>query len=160
MQDNTTADDDMMPYFINALKRLHWAETHIATLLEKLRDEAFGNSLKNAIEVHEAHTAEHIRRLEQVMKELGQPLTEKVCEALKGLVKDAHMTLGDTVRKTRTRDISIRGSLLRVEHYEMATYAILIQLAQAMGLPHVEQLLQQTLIEEKEMEDQLQRNHP
>lgn len=159
MQHNTTSEeDDLISYFVNAIKRMYWAEKQIAELLEYLRGEAFDNTLKNAIEIHEAQTRDHIRRLEQVLEELGQSDGDRICEALQGLVKDARLTLGDTVRKTRTRDTSIRASLLKVEHNEMATYAVLIQVAQELGMTRIEQILQQTLVEEKEMEEQLQ--HP
>ncbi|WP_276482572.1 ferritin-like domain-containing protein [Paraflavitalea pollutisoli] len=151
-----TEDNNLMPYFVHAIKRLHWAEKQTAMLLDKMRGEAFANSLKKAIEVHQAQTADHILRLEQVLQILGETVTERICEAMQGLVKDTSMILGDTVRKTRSRDLGIRAALMKVEHYEMATYVILVQLAQAMGLPDAEQLLQQTLIEEKEMEEKLQ----
>jgi ferritin-like metal-binding protein YciE len=148
-------EEDVSLYFSNTLRRMYWAEKNIVLLLDKLRTEAFASELKNTIEMHLTQTQHHIQRIEQIFNELGLQPEDHVCEALKGLLNDAGVTLHDTKRKTRTRDIGITASLLKVTHYEMATYSILIQVAHLMGWSKIAELLEQILREEKDTDEKL-----
>ena len=52
------------------------------------------------------------------------------------LLKAGHALVNftDTVRKTRTRDVGISACLMKITHYELAAYAILIQVAQGIKI--------------------------
>lgn len=150
-------DDELVLFFSNALKKMYWAEQQIAGLLDEMHVAVFSNTLKNVIEMHQSQTRRHVARLEQVFAALGVTAEEKFCEALKGLLNDAQISFAETMRKTRTRDMGIIASLLKVEHYELATYIILTHVSQAAGLSGITNLLQVSLAEKKEMEAQLNR---
>ena len=56
-----------------------------------------------------------------------------------------------------TRDVGLILAAQKVEHYEIATYGGLAQLATTLGLEDVADLLRQTLEEEKETDRSLQK---
>ncbi|WP_162915347.1 YciE/YciF ferroxidase family protein [Paraflavitalea soli] len=150
-------EDDLMLFFNNALKKMYWAEKNIERLLDQMHVEAFSINLKNTIEIHQLQTRRHIQRLEQVFKERELKPEGRFCEALKGLLNDAMVGFSDTVRKTRIRDVAISTCLLKITHYEMATYTMLIHMAQAIGWHAIVDLLHQNLAEEKEIVTELDR---
>jgi ferritin-like metal-binding protein YciE len=54
-----------------------------------------------------------------------------------------------------TRDVALIISAQKVEHYEIATYGSLVQLANTMNLPEIAEILEQTLQEEKDTDELL-----
>jgi ferritin-like metal-binding protein YciE len=69
---------------------------------------------------------------------------------MEGLVMEAQQAIEDTDKGTATRDAALIISAQKVEHYEIASYGSLVQLAKTIGLNDSIDLLQQTLDEEKE----------
>jgi ferritin-like metal-binding protein YciE len=53
------------------------------------------------------------------------------------------------------KDAAIIGCAQKIEHYEIAAYGTARTFAEQLGLTDVAQLLQQTLIEEHDTDDQL-----
>ena len=69
---------------------------------------------------------------------------------MEGLVKESQSAIEDTDKGTATRDAALIISAQKAEHYEIASYGSLVQLAKTMGMDDVAELLQQTLDEEKQ----------
>jgi ferritin-like metal-binding protein YciE len=78
----------------------------------------------------------------------------KKCDAMEGLAKEGEGIIESTDAGTATRDVGIILASQKVEHYEIATYGGLVQLATTLGLEDVAEILSQTLNEEK-LADQL-----
>ncbi len=74
---------------------------------------------------------------------------------MEGLVKEAQGVIEETDEGSATRDVALIIAGQKVEHYEIATYGSLVQLARTMGNEEMAQLLQQTLDEEKEADETL-----
>jgi len=141
--------------FEDALKDIYWAEKHLTKALPKMQKAATTEELKNAIEEHTTQTEEHVERLEQVFELMGKKAQAKKCEAMEGLTKEADGVVEDTDEGTATRDVAIIMAAQKVEHYEIATYGGLVQLAITMGLDQAANLLDKTLQEEEETDDLL-----
>ncbi len=137
-------------YFHDALKDIYWAEKHLTKALPKMRKAATTDQLKAAIETHIAQTQEHISRVEQVFEMIGKKAQAKKCEAMEGLVKEGESIVEETESGSMTRDVGIIMAAQKVEHYEIATYGGLVQLARTMGLEDAAGILAQTLEEEKQ----------
>ena len=88
-------------------------------------------------------------RLEQVFELLEEKPLAKKCDAMEGLTKEGEGIIESTESGTATRDVGIILASQKVEHYEIATYGGLTQLAKTLGLDDVAELLYQTLAEEK-----------
>lgn len=155
MQMTFHADKQLGKYFLDSLKDIYWAEKHLVKALPKMQKAATTQELQDAISNHLAQTEEHVTRLEQVFDKLDQKAQAKKCEAMEGLTKEADSIVEETEKGTMTRDAAIIMAAQKVEHYEIATYGGLVQLANTMGLEDVAQLLEQTLNEEKETDQSL-----
>jgi ferritin-like metal-binding protein YciE len=139
----------------DSLKDMYWAEKHLLKALPKLSKAATSEELKAALDEHVDVTQEHVSRLEEVFELMGKKAQAKKCEAMEGLTKEAESIVEETEAGTSTRDVGIILAAQKVEHYEIATYGGLAQLAKTMGLSEVHDLLGQTLQEEKETDENL-----
>jgi ferritin-like metal-binding protein YciE len=135
--------------FVEELKDIYWAEKHLTKALPKMRKAATSSQLAAAFEQHLAVTETQIGRAEQVFELLGMSPRAKKCEAMAGLVMEAQAVIEDTDKGSATRDVALIIAGQKVEHYEIATYGSLVQLAKTMGRNDIATLMQQTLDEEK-----------
>ena len=142
-------------YFIDSLKDIYWAEKHLVKALAKLQKAATTDELKSSIEEHIAQTEEQVSRLEQVFEIMGKKPQAKKCEAMEGLTKEAETAVGETEKGSMTRDVAIIVSCQKVEHYEIASYGSLVQLAITMGQEEAANILRETLEEEKQTDENL-----
>jgi len=142
-------------FFIDELKDIYWAEKHLVKALGKLAKKATTEELQQAFVDHQAATEEHVERLEQVFEMFGKKAQAKKCEAMDGLSKEADSIVEDTEDGTMTRDVGLIIAAQKVEHYEIATYGSLVQLANTMNLSEIAEILEQTLEEEKETDELL-----
>lgn len=140
--------------FVEELKDIYWAEKHLTKALPKMKKAATSTELANAFEQHLAITQNQIGRVEQVFELMDMTPRAKKCEAMEGLVKEAEAVIEDTDKGSATRDVALIIAGQKVEHYEIATYGSLTQLAKTMGRDDIASLMQQTLDEEKQA-DQL-----
>ena len=140
--------------FVEELKDIYWAEKHLTKALPKMQKGATSEELATAFEEHLAVTETQIERLEQVFELLEMTARAKKCEAMEGLVKEGQSVMEDLPKGTSVRDAGLIISAQKIEHYEIAAYGSLVQLAKTMGENEIAELLQQTLDEEKET-DQL-----
>jgi len=137
-------------FFLDSLKDIYYAEKAIAKALPKMKKSASSEQLAAAFVDHLAVTNEQISRLEQVFESLDEKAKGKKCEAIEGLIKEAESIIEDTEDGTSTRDVGLIMAAQKVEHYEIATYGGLHQLAVTLGHEEAADLLMQTLEEEKE----------
>ena len=145
----------LLDFFIEELRDIYWAEKHLVKALPKLEKAATSDELSTAFSDHLEATQEHVTRLEQVFEMLGEKARGKKCEAMEGLVKESESVIEDTHAGSATRDVALIISAQKVEHYEIATYGGLAQLAKTLGKTDVANILGETLEEEKEADELL-----
>jgi len=68
---------------------------------------------------------------------------------MEGITKEGESIIEETDAKSATRDVGIIMAAQKVEHYEIATYGGLTQLAKTLGRNDVAKILESTLVEEK-----------
>jgi ferritin-like metal-binding protein YciE len=144
---------DQLPlneYFIEELRDVYGAEKQISTALPKMKKAATSPDLAMAFDDHLKVTQEQITRLEQIFELLGEPAEAKKCEAMAGILKEGDSVIADTEAGSATRDVGLIVSAQKVEHYEIAAYGSLRQLAKTINKSEVSTLLEKTLQEEKE----------
>jgi ferritin-like metal-binding protein YciE len=145
----------LQEFFVDTLKDVYWAEKHLLEALPKMQEAATTAELQSAIEEHIGQTEDHVSRLEQVFEILGEKPQAKKCEAMEGLVKEGETVIEETEDGSLTRDVGIIASAQKVEHYEIATYGTMVQLAMTMGQAEIAEILNQTLEEEKQTDANL-----
>ncbi|MEO6638279.1 MAG: ferritin-like domain-containing protein [Ginsengibacter sp.] len=141
--------------FTDSIKDIYWAENHLVKSLPKLISASSSSELQSALEDHLSITEGHVSRLEHVFEMLGKKPQAKKCDAMEGLSKEAEGIIESTDSGTPARDLGIIMAAQKTEHYEIATYAGLSQLATTLGHTDIADLLNQTLAEEKEADDTL-----
>jgi ferritin-like metal-binding protein YciE len=142
-------------FFYDELKDIYWAEKHLVKTLPKMAAAASDNELKAAFNEHLQVTKGHVTRLEKVFDTLNQKPATKKCEAMEGITKEGESIIDDTEDGSATRDAGLILAAQKVEHYEIATYGGLAQLAKTLHYDQVSDLLRKTLSEEKEADESL-----
>jgi ferritin-like metal-binding protein YciE len=72
-----------------------------------------------------------------------------------GITKEGEGLIEETEKGSKTRDVGLIMAAQKVEHYEIATYGSLAQLAKTLGRNDIANLMGQTLQEEKAADDML-----
>jgi ferritin-like metal-binding protein YciE len=148
-------DSKLAAFFHDELKDIYWAEKHLVKTLPKMQKAATTDELASAFEDHLEVTKEHVTRLEKVFEMLGHKAQAKKCDAMEGITKEGDSIIEDTEEGTATRDVGLIMAAQKVEHYEIATYGSLHQLAVTLGYDDVASVLETTLAEEKEADQAL-----
>jgi ferritin-like metal-binding protein YciE len=152
---STIVEPALYELFLDCLRDIYWAENHLVKTLPKMSQAASAKQLVSAIEQHLAQTVEHVSRLEQIFTLLEQKAIAKKCDAMEGLTKEGEGVIESTDAGTATRDVGIILSSQKVEHYEIASYLGLIQLATTLGLEEAADILAETLAEEQASDELL-----
>lgn len=142
-------------FFTDSLKDIYWAEKALTKALPKMQKAATTEELKNAIGEHLEQTKEQVTRLEQVFELMGEKAVAKKCDAMEGLIKEGESIIEETEDGSMTRDVAIIMAAQKVEHYEIATYGGLVQLATVLGMEDAAGILAETLQEEKDTDQGL-----
>lgn len=140
----------LFQFFTDGLKDIYWAEKAIETLLKKNKTLAHTEELMDALENHELQTHKHVLRLEKIFQKMKMEPEAKKCEAVAGIIKEAEETIGKTPDHSMTRDAVIIIAAQKIEHYEIASYGGLLQIALTFNMDSVADLLEKTLDEEEE----------
>lgn len=152
---SASAEPALNELFLDSLQDIYWAENHLVKALPKMIEAATSEKLVAAIQNHLEETKGHVVRLEQIFDLMGEKAIAKKCDAMEGLSKEGEGIVESTDEGTATRDVGIILASQKIEHYEIATYGGLTQLAKTLGLDEVAEILAATLGEEKTADELL-----
>lgn len=142
--------------YLEQLRDLYSAETQLAEALPMMVENATHTELKQALRDHLEETRTHVERLERIFESLDERPSGEECKAMKGLIKE-----GNEIMKKRgdddVRDAAIIAAAQRVEHYEISGYGTVATYAEMLGRRQDHDLLGQTLTEEKNADQLLNR---
>ncbi len=151
MENQMNMKDSLLHEFmIDGLKDIYWAENKLLKAIPKMQSEATTIQLEKTLGEHLEITKEQINRLEMIFDMLGEKASGKKCEGMAGLIEEGEDVIDETEEGSVTRDVGIIVSAQKIEHYEIAAYGGLAQLARTMGHDDIAELLDATLEEEKE----------
>lgn len=154
-ESKSTKDSKFHELFVHELKDIYWAEKYLANALPKISKSATSEKLAKALSDHTQETNNHIERLEKIFELIGEEASGKKCQAMAGLIEEAEEILSDTEKDTMIRDAGIIIACQKVEHYEIASYGSLAEMARKMGQEECKELLGETLSEEKKADELL-----
>lgn len=146
--------NSLQELYVNELKDLYDAENQIIKALPKMIDAASSDELQNALTEHLEITRQQAKRIEQIFESMGQKLKSEKCKGMEGLIKEGSDIVSEDMDEN-VKDAAIISAAQRVEHYEMAGYGTVRTWANLLGEEEAEELLQQTLDEEKEADQKL-----
>lgn len=121
--------------------------------MPKMAKAATSEDLSRSFEEHLEHTRNHVQRLEGIFKQLGQSPKGKKCNVMEGLIEDGSEAIEEY--DAELPDAALIGAAQRVGHYEMAGYERVIAFAEEPGETEHVELLNETLEEEKQMDQKL-----
>ena len=139
----------LQEFFIDQLQDIYWAEQKLVKTLPKMEEAANSNELKQAFNSHLQETRNHVSRLEKVFDLLGEPAEAKKCHAMAGITDEGEEIIDETEDNTAQRDVGLIFAGQKAEHYEIASYGGLVQLARTLGYADIAEILGVTLAEEK-----------
>lgn len=142
-------DSKLHQFFLQQMQDVYWAEKKLVKTLPKLADAATSPRLKQAFNDHLEQTINHVTRLENSFRLLGEEPRALKCPAMAGIVDEGADIIDETDEGSAQRDVGLIFAAQKAEHYEIATYGGLVTLARTMGHDDVAELLDQTLAEEK-----------
>jgi ferritin-like metal-binding protein YciE len=152
---NAHSNSKLQKFFVDQLKDLYWAEKKLVKTLPKLSEAATSEQLKSAFQDHLIQTKTHVSRLEEVFGIVGEYADAVKCPAIAGIVDEGEDIIDETETGTAQRDVGLIFAGQKAEHYEIATYGGMVQLAQTLGYSDAADLLKQTLAEEKKADELL-----
>lgn len=157
MQATSVVNSKLKEFFVDQLQDIYWAEQKLVKTLPKLEEAATSNELKQAFNSHLQETMNHVSRLEKVFDLIGEPAEAKKCHAIAGIVDEGEEIIDETDNNTAQRDVGLIFAGQKAEHYEIATYGGLVQLARTLGYTEPAEILGVTLAEEKKADSTLTR---
>jgi ferritin-like metal-binding protein YciE len=146
--------DTLESLFVAELKDLLSAEKQLLKALPKMAKGAASEALQAAFEEHLEQTKGQVERLEKVFKLVGKAPRAEHCKAMEGLIEEGADLLAEE-GDPAVKDAALIGAAQKVEHYEISAYGTARTLAELLGLDKAVKLLQETLDEEKETDENL-----
>lgn len=139
--------------FIHELSDVYSAEKQITKALPKLAKAATNPELTEGFETHLEETEGQIQKLDEFVAANNLSLKRVKCKALEGLVEEGEEIISN-IKEGPVRDAMLIGAAQKVEHYEIASYGCLVEMAKKLGYKQVN-LLDAILEEEKATDKKL-----
>lgn len=141
--------------FEEELKDMYSAEKQLLEALPKMARAAYSEDLQDAFEKHLQETQRQAERLEKIFERLNIDKSEEEhCEAMEGLIKEADQVI-EEFERSPVRDSALIIGAQKVEHYEIASYGSLCELADVLGYSKIAEILDRSLQEEEETDEHL-----
>ena len=138
------------------LRDLYSAEKQIAEALPKFIKSSQSQDLRSVFETHLGQTENQIKRLEQACSDLGFTPEGKKCVGMAGILEEGMAGMSNSSEaESGAMEAGMIGGAQRIEHYEIAGYGTAIAHARQLGFTSVADLLNQSLEEEKSMDEKL-----
>lgn len=146
--------ESLKKIFEELLRDTYSAEQQLIKALPELAKAAHSEDLQDAFESHLQQTKRQAERLEKIFSRLQIDKNGEKCKAMEGLVEEGQQIIKEHEDGV-TRDVALIIAAQKVEHYEIAAYGSLVELADVLGLDNIADVLERTLNEEKETDELL-----
>lgn len=145
-------NENLQKLYVDELKDLFSAESQLLKALPKMAKAASSDELRTGFEKHLEQTKVHVQRLEEIFASLDESPKGKKCVGMEGLVKEGSEVMEEGFEDA-VLDAGLIGAARRVEHYEIAAYGAVSEIAKALGETKHASLLEKTLAEEKQTDE-------
>jgi ferritin-like metal-binding protein YciE len=135
--------------FLHELGDILFVEQKLtAEVLPKLIEEVQSEDFRKGLGRHLEQTRGHVTNVKKVFDLLEEEPEAEKCLGFEGLKKEHDELLSEV--ENSLVDLVDAGAAARTEHYEIAAYSGLIEMARGLGEPEAVGLLEENLKEEKE----------
>ncbi len=146
--------ESLKKIFEELLQDTYNAEKQLTKALPELAKAVDNDELQEAYENHLKETEKQVQRLEKIFDRLKIQKEGKPCKAMEGLIKESQEIIKEHEHGA-SKDAALIIASQKVEHYEIAAYGSLVELADVLGLDNVADVLERTLEEEKNADELL-----
>jgi ferritin-like metal-binding protein YciE len=144
-------DSQLCRFFADQLRCIYKAEQGLLGPVTIMQQSASMEDLKKLFAEYLLQLHKQAMRLEDIFSILLiNPLAAEPCDAMEGLIKEIDRVIQKTAEGSITRDAALIIAVQKAEHYKIATYGSLEQLATSPGMEEVSNLLNQSLQDEKD----------
>ncbi len=143
------AMDNPRALFLHELRDILYAERQIEKALPKMAKEAADGDLEEAFRHHRDETREQIENLQKVFEAIGETARGKKCPGIDGIMAEHTEFVSDEKPTPEILDLFLTGAGARTEHYEIAAYSGLVEMAKALGEDRCAELLAANLAQEE-----------
>ncbi|MCC5884534.1 MAG: ferritin-like domain-containing protein [Halomonas sp.] len=141
--------------FMRLLSETNNAEKQISRALPKMARAAHDQKLVEAFQHHLEETQGQLERLEQAADSIPDVRIKRLKSyAMESLIQEGEELI-DSTEKGPLRDAGLIAAAQKVEHFEIASYGTLCELAEQLGHTQAKEILAETLKEEKATDDKL-----
>jgi ferritin-like metal-binding protein YciE len=141
---------DLMAFFITHLNRIYCAKSQLVEKLPELAKRSHFLDLKQAIDETVEIVDNQIKRMKEIFIMLDSFYTYEACTGLIGILDEAFQSIGPKAGNATLRDLSILFYMQNIESIEMASFKMLMMVADKIGKPEVLQLLTECYDEAKD----------
>jgi ferritin-like metal-binding protein YciE len=142
--------------FIHLLSDTYSAEKQLVRALPRMARAATDPALATVFTSHLDETRAQVERIDRVVESCEVKLKRMKCVAMEGLVEEAQEVI-DEIDKGPVLDVALIAAAQKVEHYEIASYGNLAELAKQLRFLEGQLILAQTLQEEIDADRKLTR---
>jgi ferritin-like metal-binding protein YciE len=146
--------ESLKKIFEELMQDTYSAEQQLIKALPELAKASYNEDLQNAFETHLQQTQRQAERLEKIFERLKVNKNGEKCKAMEGLVEEGQKIIKEQ-ESGITRDAALIIAAQKVEHYEIAAYGSLVELADVLRLDKIADTLEKSLEEEKETDELL-----
>ena len=133
--------------YVEQLKDAYSAEKQAAEALPKMAEAASTPELQQAFEHHLTETQAQLEMVREILDNLDENPTSKVCKAMQGLVEEGSEIIKED-GSPKVKDAALILAAQKIEHYEIATYGGLRAYARMLGHNDAAKTLNQILDQE------------
>ena len=139
--------------FVHELADTYDAEHQFLEAMQKMHENASDEKLRTMLDEHMAETRGQIENLQAVFSSIGETPKRQHCSGAEGIIEEGSKAM-EEAGTDELRDTFIVGGATKAEHYEMVSYADLIEGAEMLKLKKAVKLLTEN--REQEVRDRSQ----
>jgi ferritin-like metal-binding protein YciE len=140
--------------FLSEVHNAYDAGVQLTKAAPKLAEAAHYPELRSMVTEHTEQTKQCLRRLEEIMQNLGEKVQGVKCLGMRGLIEEGEHLAGEHGEPAPI-DAGLTAVAQKIAHYQTATYGTLAAWADVMGHQRESELLKQCLTEEREIDRKL-----
>ena len=145
---------NLQDLLVENLKDLYSAETQMLKALPKVAKKVENRQLREALTMHVKETEQQVKRLEQVLSQMGEKPGGKKCHGMEGLLSENKEMMEEDA-EPEVMDAGLIVGCQKAEHYEIAGYGSAVTFAKLLGNQEAARLLAQSLNEEERADKKL-----
>lgn len=136
--------------FQKELASAYSCEKQLVDALGEMAKASDNEELQDAFKKHQQETQRHAERIEKIYSRLQIGNKEEPCEIITKFIETGKKVIKEYAENPVIRDSALIIIAQKVEHFEIALYGSLYELADVLGYNQAAELIERTLKEEKQ----------